>query len=83
MKKKNLNVRNGGETMKKLFRIKIELIQLLVMIISTIIICSVNETYHNDYRIMLLSGAMVMGCVFSIIAYKPIQEFRKEVLRRW
>lgn len=69
--------------MKKLFRIKFELIQLIAMFTSTILIWSINDTYHNDYRIMILCFALAGGCIFSIIAYKPIKEFRKEVLRRW
>lgn len=69
--------------MKKLFRIKFELIQLIAMFTSTILILSINDSYKDDYRIMILCFALAFGCVFSIIAYKPIKEFRKEVLRRW
>lgn len=69
--------------MKKLFRIKIELIQLIVTFISTLLIFGVNDSYKDDYRIMILCFALVGACIFSIVAYKPIKEFRKEVLRRW
>ena len=67
--------------MKKLFRIKFELIQLIVMFITTILIWEVNFSY--DTRIMILCYVLMGGCIFSILAYKPIKEFRKEVLRRW
>lgn len=69
--------------MKKIFRIKLELIQLIAMFTTTILIWSVNETYCNDYRIMILCFILAGGCIFSILAYKSIKEFRKEVLRRW
>lgn len=69
--------------MKKLFRIKFELIQLIAMFIGAILIWSINDSYRNDYRIMILCFALAGGCVFSILAYKPIKEFRKEVLKRW
>ena len=69
--------------MKKLFRIKLELIQVIATFISTVLIWSINDTYKGDYRIGILCFALIGACIFSILAYKPIKEFRKEVLRRW
>lgn len=69
--------------MKKIFRIKLELIQLIAMFTGSVLIWSVNDTYHNDYRIMILCVALLGGCIFSILAYTPIKEFRQEVLKRW
>lgn len=69
--------------MKRLFRIKFELIQLIAMFTCAILISSINDTYNNDFRIVILGIVLIGGCIFSIIAYKPIKEFRKEVLKKW
>ena len=69
--------------MKKLFKVKLELIQLIDSFILTILMWSINDTYKDDYRIMILCFIMVSYCIFSILAYEHIKEFRKEVLRRW
>ena len=69
--------------MKKLFRVKFELIQLIAMFTGSVLISSINDSYKGDYRIGILYFALIGGCIFSIIAYKPIKEFRKEVLKRW
>lgn len=69
--------------MKKLFKIKIELIQLIVTFVSTILIWNINDMYRDDAKVMVLAFILFGSCIFSIIAYKPIKEFRKEVLRRW
>ena len=69
--------------MKKLFRVKLELIQLIVTFISTVLIWSVSDSCKDDYRVMILCFVLMGACIFSIVAYKPIKEFRKEILRRW
>ena len=71
------------KNMKKLFRLKLELIQLIAMFIGSALIYSINDSYKSDYKIDILYFMLIGGCIFSIIAYKPIKEFRKEVLRRW
>ncbi len=69
--------------MKKLFRLKLELIQLIDSFILTILTWSINDTYRDDYRIMILCFVTVGYCIFSTTAYEHMKELRKEVLRRW
>ena len=52
--------------MKKLFRIKIELIQLIVTFVSTILIWNINDMYRDDTKVMVLAFILFGSCIFSI-----------------
>lgn len=69
--------------MKKIFRFKLEMFNVIMSVIGLVLSYSLYITCDSDWRIkalMYFCGGMLL---MSMYAYKPIQEFRKEVYRRW
>ena len=69
--------------MKKLFRIKIENLQLIGSILGTLIVLYANIVCGKDIKLIIALLFCVFANIYVTINYNAVKEFRKEVLRRW
>lgn len=66
----------------KLFRIKIELITLMLLILTTIVgfMLQLKFMCWQTISMFLISLAMLLVMCFS---YNTIKDLRREIIRRW
>lgn len=69
--------------MKKIFKIKLENLQLIGSILVTLLTIGIIIIDRLDLMIITLLILCIVAVLYSIISYKHIRNFRKEVLRRW
>ena len=67
----------------KLFRIKWELIMVIMYGLLTIISFSVYRTVCNDWRMLAITITAFICFIVLLITYNEIKEFRKQVEHLW
>lgn len=69
--------------MKRLFRIKIENLQIIFSFLVTFIVLYANIVCGKDIKLIIALLICIFANIYVLINYNAIKEFRKEVLRRW
>ena len=69
--------------MKKLFRLKFEVIGLVVSAIAVVISYSMYLDLGGDWRIKVLMYFCGTLLLISILGFNTIKAFRKDILKRW
>ena len=67
--------------MKKILRIKWEIIMTLILFATTIYGWVVYTKYVNDIKVLAMACITTFMYVFILISYKSIKNIRHEVLR--
>lgn len=69
--------------MKKLLRIKWELIMMLLITLTTIYGWIVYSNYADDIRLLALACITTFMFLMVLFSYKTIKNIRKEILTLW